>query len=403
MAEPNVIHLPTPESEHWTTHCVLDDKHKPLPILANALVALREAPELCGALAFDEMAQAPVYMPDKKLLSDGHVTAIHEWLQQNGLPRISKDAVHQAADFHARARSYHPVRDYLDGLEWDRIERLPTWLRCYLGADETEYTSRIGTMFLISMVARVMRPGCKVDHMLVIEGPQGQLKSTACAILAGEWFSENLPDITSGKEASQHLRGKWLLEVSEMHAYNRAEATQLKAFISRRIERYRPPFGRLEVHEPRQCVFAGTTNKAAYLRDETGGRRYWPFGAGKINVDELARDRDQLFGEAMHRYLADEQWWPDKDFEREHIVAQQAARYEGDAWEEPIRTFIANRERATVGEVAREALGMTNERIGVADQRRVMAVLEQLGWGKGSRGHGGTRWWVPVGTLLPAR
>jgi predicted P-loop ATPase len=190
-----------------------------------------------------------------------------------------------------------------------------------------------------------------------------------------------------------------LLEVSEMHAYNRAEATQLKAFISRRIERYRPPFGRLEVHEPRQCVFAGTTNKAAYLRDETGGRRYWPFQAGLINVDALARDRDQLFAEATHRYLADEPWWPSKDFEREHIVAQQAARYEGDAWEEPVRNFIKDRGRITVGEVAREALGMTNDRIGTADQRRIMAVLEQLGWGKGSRGTGGTRWWEPVSKL----
>jgi predicted P-loop ATPase len=389
----------------WLDGCIKGDGKgaKPLPILANALIGLRA--KLPDYIAYDEMLCAPVLMRalegdgdplgfTPRACTDVDVGLVQEMFQRLGLKRLSKDVMHQAIDVFAYERRFHPVRDWLDMLQWDGTARLDDLFPVYFGADDNEYTRAIGAMFLISMVARIYEPGCKADHLPVIEGPQGALKSTACAILGGQWFSDHLPEISDGKDASQHLRGKWLVEVSEMHAMSRADAAILKSFISRTAERYRPSYGRREVIESRHCIFVGTTNRDTYLRDETGGRRFWPVRANTIEIEALERDRDQLFAEAVAHWRQGRPWWPDKVFERKHIMPQQAARYEADAWEDTISVYLATVSKVTIGQIARDALGIETPKVNTADQRRIAAALEQLGWKRLPKDWQGKRFWV---------
>jgi len=319
------------------------------------------------------------------------VSHIQAEIQRDALPTLSRDVMHQAIDAHAAEHPFHPVRHYLDGLVWDGAARIETWLPQYLGAEDSAYSRAVGKMFLIAMVARIFKPGCKADYMLILEGLQGARKSTACAILGGEWFSDALPDIRAGKDASQHLNGKWLIEVSEMSAMDKAEAAALKAFITRTEERYRPSYARKEVIEPRQCCFIGTTNKSVYLRDETGGRRFWPVKVGQIDTDGLSAARDQLFAEAVAHYCAGNAWWPD-GLAESWIRPEQEARYEADAWESAIAGYLQGRHRVMILDIAREALDFTTQRLGTSEQRRIAAALERLGWQRAGKSKAGQIW-----------
>jgi hypothetical protein len=272
-----------------------------LPVLANAIAAFRHAPEWGGVLAFNEFAFGTVALKPtpwgivpKGEWTDHDDRLATEWLQKQGI-LVSVDVAGQAVQTAARDHPFHPVKAYLQGLKWDGGQRVDTWLSAYLGADRTEYARAVGSRWLISAVARIFRPAVKADCCLILEGPQGIRKSTALRTLAGDFFTDELADLGS-KDAAMQTRGVWIIELSELDSLSHSEIARIKAFMSRTTDRFRPPYGMRLVESPRQCVFAGTVNHSTYLRDETGGRRFWPIACGRIDVDRLARDREPVVG-----------------------------------------------------------------------------------------------------------
>jgi len=203
----------------------------------------------------------------------------------------------------AQLNSFHPVRDYLDGLTWDRVPRIDKWLTTYMGAADTPYTNAVGAITLVAAVRRVRQPGCKFDEMLILESPQGEMKSSTIQALAvrDDWFSDDLPLGAKTQVVIEQTQGRWLVEAAELSGMKKAEVEKLKAHLSRRIDRARMAFGRLGTEAPRQHVIIGTTNSNKYLLDTTGNRRYWPVRTGKVEFEKLIKDRDQLWAEAAAR------------------------------------------------------------------------------------------------------
>src|SRR4051794_35531003 len=183
-----------PVRDTWLAQCI-SENGKALPIVTNALVSLRRDGNISDAFAYDQMQRcvilvhqvgSPLAPFEARPLADEDVTVLTEFLQKAGLRRIARDVVRDAINLRARERSYHPIQEWLDTLVWDGQKRANVWMTTRLGADLNSYTQAIGRMFLISLVARIFEPGCKVDYMPVLEGSQGAMKSTACAIIGGE-------------------------------------------------------------------------------------------------------------------------------------------------------------------------------------------------------------------------
>jgi putative DNA primase/helicase len=391
----------------------LDGTDKPIPTLGNALLILAWDPALAGCIGFDEfrgqsylLAAPPLANPGDKpapgpyprAWTRADVVNITAYMQRTYCPRLRRETVEDAMETEAERNRFHPVREYLDSLEWDGKPRINTWLHDAFGTEMNAYTHAVGAKMLIAAVRRVRNPGVKFDHVPVAQGAQGKGKSTALATLCGpDWFSDNLPDDLSDKDAAMAQRGLWMLEMAELTQILASEAEAVKAFITRQVDRYRPPYGRQVIEVPRQGILVGTTNAQEWLRDPTGNRRFWPFDCTKADVEWVRTHRDQLWAEAAQREADGEAHWLDDEDARDEAVQSQEDRMVEDPWHQKVLRFVDGGtngvplNKTTAPEILERAIEMPTERQNRGAQMRVTAILTRLGW-KAARKNK-ERWW----------
>ena len=298
---------------------------------------------------------------------------------------ISTNTIFDALLLLATKRTFHPVREYLETLTWDREKRLDNWLPKYAGCPETPYSTMIGQKVLLGAVARVYSPGCKFDNVLILEGKQRIGKSTLIAVLGSPWFSDQPFDIRH-KDAVETLKGKWIVEFAEVEALKKGDVCALKGFISRQVDRVRPAYLRTAEDFPRQCIFIGTVNPdgSGYLRDDTGNGRYWPVECGRINIKELKKVMPQLWAEAVVRYKAGDKTYLDADMEAvaEEVVKEREVRH---PWIEPIAEYFNQHPETletTTKYVYENVLYGNLTSLTIPKMRDIAKCLRHMGWSK---------------------
>jgi hypothetical protein len=360
-----------------------DDGGKPYATQHNIHIALLK---LGVALSYNEFADRPLISGLKGFgptLSDAAITRLWLMIEQRFKFRPRNEYFHSVVTDTARLNSFHPVLNYLKGLQWDGVPRIDRWLVDYGGTEASEYVCTVGALTLVAAVRRVRQPGCKFDEMPVLENPeQGTDKSNAIACLAvkQEWFTDNYPLAADTKVQIEHSRGRWIIECSELSGMRRADIEPLKANLSRQVDRARMAYGRLSVEYARQFIFIGTTNKEEYLRDTSGNRRIWPVRVGRFDLVALARDVDQLWAEAAAREATgasirlESDLWP---------VAgdQHAQRLTRDPYYDALHDALGSRSGKVTSENIWEVLGVSDAGRRTQDQNQRMGeAMRALGW-----------------------
>ena len=319
----------------WKQQLKITEKGALAQTIENAVIILRNDPQLKDCLAYNEMDHNIVTL---KSLPWREVRGESQWIDTDDaalrfyLERLygmqGKDRIFDAVNVVALERAFHPVRDYLQSCEWDGVPRVDTLLIDYLGAEDSAYTRAVTRKTLAAAVARIYKPGCKFDYMLTLRGRQGLGKSAFIAKLGGKWFSDTFTTM-QGKDAYEQVQGVWIMEVGELAGMRKAEAETIKLYISKQVDRFRPAYGRRSQEFPRQCVFIGTTNEAQFLRDTTGNRRFWvvdtPNEPTRDMWDELTDEViKQIWAEAVEIYKRGEPLFLSKNIEK---VAREIQEY----------------------------------------------------------------------------
>lgn len=324
--------------DNWTEHLDLNKQNVPKSTIDNVLLILEHDPELRGKFAMNEFS-GYVEVTDAlpwnavdlhRIWADADSSGLY-WYLETKYGYKGNNNVDCALDIYNQQHAFNPVVDYLKRLHWDGVERLDTLLIDYLGAQDTKYNRTVCRKAFTAAVARAMNPGCKYDNMLILAGKQGSYKSTILNKMSRGWFNDNLCSF-EGKEASELLRGAWIVEVSELDALRKSDISRVKQFLSMRADRYRAAYGRHVKELPRCCVFFGSTNTYDFLRDMTGNRRFWPVDVmvneptKSVRTDLTDDVIDQMWAEATQRWRKGEELYLTGDVEAKAQALQDEHR-----------------------------------------------------------------------------
>jgi predicted P-loop ATPase len=325
----------------------LTDKWEIKGIRENVYFALREDPALRELVRYNEFSQRidKVRVPPwggkagewKEVLDDirlaEYVAARHGLIVGNPV------TIEQAVLMSAHDNLHNPVREDLESVVWDGVQRRQHWMVDCLGAANTEYVALVSEFFLLSLVARVFEPGCQMDYMLVLQGAQGAGKSSVLQVLGGDYYGAGSFRI-GDKDSLQALQGRLIFNFNELDSLSRSESTAIKGFITERTDRFRPPYAKGFQAFPRNCVLTGDTNQGEFLRDATGDRRFWVVHCADIDVALMMSYRGQLLAEAVHYYKQGAKRFPDKETEKRLFFPEQEKWKFVDVWHDALARYV---------------------------------------------------------------
>lgn len=316
-----------------------------------------------------------------------------------GMSMVPEHVVKKAIRMVAMDRTRNCVREWLNALTWDGEPRIEHAFEDIWDADINEdqpcdYVRAASRNFFIGMIARIMRPGCQVDTMVVFEGKQGIKKTSSLRVLASEpWYQVAHSQVTT-KDFFECLVGKWMVEIGEMDAFSRAEKTRVKSVISTPTDYYRKSYGERAEDVQRQCVFAGTVNGDEWGNDDTGLRRFWPLRCGAIDIDLLEANRSQLFAEAVQALRAGGTWWEMPS----STLQMQSDRQMRSSWTDTVLTGLVGHTETTIAHCLTEILKFHVSAITRPAELTVGSILRLEGWTKKNRRINGTQrtiWLAP--------
>jgi putative DNA primase/helicase len=369
---------------------ILNDDNKPIKNVSNTNNILRFDPKY-ETLCYN--AHSCRYMLNGENIEDHHIMDIREDIEVRYRLMRPFDEINKSVMAVGHKKQIEPVRDYLKSLSWDGVKRIDMLMEDVFMAEVTEHNrellKKISRVWFSSAAGRVLYPGCKADGCLVLVGDKGTRKSTSLKVLGGEFFSDSYIPITTvdGKQMI-HQSGVWIWEIAELYSLKGKTAEAAKSFLSAFEDRYRPSYGRLQVDRKRRCIFSGTTNDFQFLMDGTD-RRFLPIKVtGKIDINYLKKNRDQIWAEATHLAENKEPFYIDGenrdgfwiDWEAELKRYQQTFIVE-DPWAMKIlETLESNPPNTMTNSDLMDALGLQPNQQNKRSSNRISKACRSLGY-----------------------